>query len=117
MRKYMHVAGPGALVLPADFDLVGRLTDHVHNGTLDTELAAAVAYCQDELRAEDGMKPFGVTCASASADEVHAKFRMTHSLPEVISGTNKKTLGNVMPGCASQHHVMPGGTSQHHIAL
>ena len=116
MRKYMHVAGPGALVLPADFDLVGRLTDHVHNGTLDTELAAAVAYCQDELRAEDGMKPFGVTCASASADEVHAKFRMTPSLPEVISGTNKN-LGNVMPACASQHHVMPGGTSQHHIAL
>ena len=71
--------------MPGDLDMIQKLTDIVHDGSLASELSSAVLYCMNELQNDDGMIPLGVTCAIVSAAEVHAKFQAQPPAPEVLS--------------------------------
>ena len=75
MRQYMRPSGAGALPMLGDLDMIQKLTDIVHDGSLASELSSAVLYYMNELQNDDGMIPLGVTCAIVSAAEVHAKFQ------------------------------------------
>ena len=92
LAKFAVPTGPG--VLHIKMDLGNMLDDLVHQGTLEQELTAAIAFCIELFHKDADMwAPLGSTSCTAVPLEVTAKLGVSHPPREVIN-VESITLGH-----------------------